>query len=136
MKRSRFGLSMLAGLAVLAGLATPAAAQVPGARYTPARPTISPYLNLLRPDDAILPNYYTFVRPELQTETVRAQQALVNRQQQSMLFQQQNEIDQVVGGSTLRTRVAQVRPTGTASGFMNTSHYFPGTQRRAPGKKR
>jgi len=134
MKLRRSALCMLAGLALLAGLAAPALAQVPGARYQPARPTISPYLNLLRPDDAILPDYYTFVRPQLQTEAYRAQQSIVNRQQQSMLFQQQAEIEQVASG-TFRTRAAQVRPTGTASGFMNTSHYFPLPQSRS-GKGR
>jgi hypothetical protein len=126
-------LSKFWAVIALAMLASPAAAQVPGARYQPTRPTVSPYLNLLRPDDAILPDYYTFVRPQQQAETFRGQQSLINRQQQSLLLQQQSEIDLATGTGAFRSRPAQVRSTGTASGFMNTSHYFPNVR---VGKRR
>lgn len=99
--------SMLFTLITSAGIAQ----DVP--RYTPQRPTISPYLNLLRNDNGTLPNYYSLVRPQLN------QQRFDNR----ILSETQSQAKAVrslssVSGENL------VGPTGTASTFGNRSHFL------------
>lgn len=94
---------------------TPAgnAAQMAAAtgRYQPARPTLSPYLNLFREETGPIPNYHLYVRPQLQ------QQAF-NNQFQSNLNQTQQQLQQV-------PRTAN-RPTGVGSGYRNFLHYYQG----------
>jgi hypothetical protein len=52
-----------------------------------------------------------------------------------MLFQQQNEIDLATGTTGgFRQRQLNVPSTGTSSGFMNTSHYYPQAAARRPAK--
>jgi hypothetical protein len=90
-------------------------------RYQPQSPTLSPYLNLLRPQGA-LPNYYALVRP------IQRQEAF---NQQSLAFQRR----QTLGFERLEREFAQpeILPTGTAGWFFdegrqapygNTSHYY------------
>ena len=87
-------------------------------RYRPSRPTVSPYINLLRRDSGPLPNYYTYVRP-LQD------QAAINQQQATLIRQNQMSLNNVQG-QVLRMQESTVRSTGTGGGFMNYSHYYPG----------
>jgi hypothetical protein len=106
-------------------LAELALAQVPPVRYQPTRPTISPYLNLLRRDVGPLPNYHSLVRPQLQQ--------LANNQQQQLQLQQQRA--SIQANTTRLTQVEEVQslstaaPTGSAAGFRNYSHYYPGLAR-------
>jgi hypothetical protein len=84
--------------------------------YNPyARPTISPYLNLVRPGANPALNYYGLVRPQIQTS--RALQA----------FQQ--ELLPVAGGlapAVEQAGVASNLPTtGHKTSFYNYSTYFP-----------
>lgn len=113
---------------VLAATAEPLPAQGVGPRlnagiprYQPQTPTLSPYLNLLRPQGA-LPNYYALVRPAQRQEAFN-RQSLAYRQYQAQQFQR------------LEQDFAQpdVLPTGTAGWFFdegrqppfgNTSHYY------------
>ena len=90
-------------------------------RYQPQSPTLSPYLNLLRPQGA-LPNYYALVRP-IQRQEAFNRRSLANQQYQAQEFQRL-ELD---------FAQPEVLPTGTAgwffdegrqSPFGNTSHYY------------
>ncbi len=82
-----------------------------------SRPTVSPYLNLLRPQGLGAPNYQTLVRPELEARrALRNQQESINRLQGS-LRQQQQQLRQAVTG--------ELRPTGHRTLYLNYSHYYP-----------
>lgn len=91
-------------------------------RYQPARPTVTPYLNLLRTNTSGLPNYYSLVRPQLN-------QLEFNQQQRALEATQARTLSQ------LRTDVQQaLTPTGKGAGFMtvdrsgrflNSAPYFP-----------
>ncbi len=85
-------------------------------RYTPSRPTVSPYLNLLNTNQGPLPNYYTYVRPQLQ-------QNRINQEQSTALRQQQMELNKLEGGM-MKFRQSETRPTGTGATFMNHGRYF------------
>ena len=91
--------------------------QAPPQRYQPSRPTISPYLNLLRQNESPVPNYYSFVRPQLQTQERYQQQQAIN-------FQQQTAI------GTLDEQVLQMTQPAAATGgggnFRQYSHFYPG----------
>ena len=93
-------------------------------RQSFSRPTVSPYLNLLREDGIGLPTYHTTVRPSLQQRATNQQQALAIRQVQnqfnSVIASQQSARGQRIG----------IRPTGHATQFMNHLHYYPGFRRR------
>jgi hypothetical protein len=92
-------------------------------RYTPSRPTVSPYVNLLRRDAGPVTNYYTLVRPQQQQQAINQQQQSVNLQQQSLLQTQQQGLRTVQEG-LLQIRQPAVNPTGTGGGFMNFSHFY------------
>jgi hypothetical protein len=65
----------------------PPPAQVKQATDVP-RPTVSPYLNLFRPEASRVFNYYTLVRPQLAQDEINAQQA----SEIQALLQQDDEI--------------------------------------------
>ena len=88
-------------------------------RYEPARPTLSPYLNLFRANAGPIPNYYTFVRPQLE-------QNVVNQTQQAAIARQGASLQQLSQGVRQSTD-AGLAPTGTGSRFMNLSHFYPVT---------
>jgi len=76
------------------------------------RPTVSPYLNLVRPGAAAGINYYGLVRPEFQVN------AAINALQQQVAS---NSAD-------IATDQASGLPnTGHPTQFLNTSHYFQST---------
>jgi hypothetical protein len=93
-------------------------AQPPVVRYQPSRPTVSPYLNLLRRDVGPLPNYHALVRPQIQQYQ--------NNQVQQYQLQQQRAAIQSNRQELLRVEAAAIAPTGTGAGFRNYSHYYPG----------
>jgi hypothetical protein len=107
--------------------------QVGSGRYQPSRPTVSPYLNLLRRDAGPVPNYHTLVRPQLQQQAINQQQRAINQQQQSQIRNQQRDLDRVQSG-LLQMRSPQASPTGTGSAFMNYSHFYSFSG--APGLRR
>jgi hypothetical protein len=112
---------------------SPLAAQGRPGQYTPSRPTVSPYLNLLRRDAGPVTNYYTQVRPQQQQQTINQQQQAINLQQESLLQTQQQGLRTVQNG-LLQIREPQANPTGTGGGFMNFSHFYS-FQRSAPVRR-
>lgn len=90
--------------------------------YILSRPTVSPYLNLLRPTGfSGVTNYQTLVRPQIeQRELARIQQAELNRVRQQVSVQQQ-ALETVV-----QQRSKRVFSTGHRTQFMNTQNYYPG----------
>ena len=103
-------------------IARPAEAQ---GTYRPSRPTISPWLNLYNRNPGPLGNYFTYVRPQMETR-----EAL---QQQDTRIRQQGAGIQTLGQQvTSLEQQGPTAPTGTGAGFMNYSHYYsaqgrPGT---------
>jgi hypothetical protein len=88
-------------------------------------PTVSPYLNLHRDeeDEESAPNYFTFVRPQMeQLETNRMQQ----RELQQLRGQLQSMSTTVVGP---RYQAAGVPATGTAARYMDTAQFYGGLAR-------
>ena len=87
-------------------------------RYRPSRPTVSPYLNLLRNDNGALPNYYGLVRPQLNQQAFDNQITATSRSQ-TLAIQKLSHIS----GNTVNG------PTGSGSVFKNYSHFYPAKQR-------
>lgn len=99
-------------------------------RYVPSRPTVSPYLNLLRNDASAATNYYTLVRPQLD------QQAL-NYQQQMMINEQSEEIRQLQSQRVESQKLVVRVPQGngrSGSVYNDRSHFYPQTS--TVGKRR
>ena len=93
-------------------------------RQSYSRPTVSPYLNLLREDGVGLPTYHTMVRPALEQRSTNRQQALAIRQVQ-------NQFNSVIAAQQSgRGQRTGIRATGHATQFMNFLHYYPGFRRR------
>ena len=93
-------------------------------RQSYSRPTVSPYLNLLREDGIGLPTYHTLVRPSLEQRSTNQRQAMAIRQVQDQF----NSV--VASQQSGRGRSTGIRPTGHATQFMNFLHYYPGFRRR------
>lgn len=85
------------------------------------RPTLSPYLGLLRDadDSADLPAYFAFVRPQQEQQRVNQRQ---NREMQQLNRQVQQLDRRIINPSGTQT----LRPTGHQTLFMNLSHYYGG----------
>jgi hypothetical protein len=117
MLRPRTLTVLFAALAGLLCLAAEASAQAPrgispyGGRYTPSRPTLSPYLNLFRNQRGPIPNYHLYVRPILQQESINAQYGAAVQQLEQGFSQSQT---------------TPHGPTGIGSGYRNFSHYYSG----------
>lgn len=115
--RIRWPVIAAALTAWLIGLTGVAAAEGRSSRYSPSRPTVSPYLNLTRRDTGALPNYYALVRPQVE-------QRAINQQQQSLNLRQQKSM-QGLAREVTKLAEPEVRSTGTGAGFANLSHFFP-----------
>jgi hypothetical protein len=108
----------------------PGAAPAPRQRAKPFQtiehePTVSPYLNLYRNDEDTesAPNYYAFVRPQMeQLESSRRQQMEILRLQRQM----QNASSTVVRP---QQRSAAVPNSGTAARYMDTAQFYGAWQR-------
>lgn len=117
---------------LLVGLVAPTvclAQSVP--RYQPSRPTISPYINLLRNNNSAVPNYYSFVRP-------MQQQMAFNQEQLQFQVRQNAAIRELQAGQLTSPGQGPVTGTsswfqtpGSRSTFLNTSQYF----NRAGGRR-
>lgn len=94
-----------------------ATAQEPVPRYrSPYGPTLSPYLDYFRRDVGVLDRYNAFVSPQIQ------QRQRFRRIEQGV-DAYQRDVRQ------MREEIAEIREpdapaTGTASDFMNFSHYY------------
>jgi hypothetical protein len=124
--------NILSSVIVLAFLAVPASAQTnqrpprQSSRYTPSKPTVSPYMNLFRNDTDNVPNYQTLVRPQIQQQAVNQQVARNLDRQQVAVQSLQQEV--------LHQRQPSIRSTGTGATTNNYSHYFPTPQTK--GRRR
>ncbi len=129
----KIGISFVAAFVGMLLTATYVNAQGQARQYPAPRPTVSPYLNLLRGNAGPVPNYYSLVRPQLQQQRINQQQQSINLRQQSLAQANQQGIQSVQQG-LLEIRQPQASPTGTGGGFMNFSHFysFSGT----PGLRR
>ena len=112
------------------------ASQVP--RYTPASPTVSPYVSLLnRNGGGAATNYYGLIRPLERQSTINASQSqAVTSQDQEIksVKEQQDSFEQ-----------PKIKPTGTAGWFQNlgttspyqvSSHYYGQWQTGKSQKKK
>lgn len=90
------------------------------------RPTVSPYLNLLREDlsDPSIPNYQTLVQPQLkQIEFQQAQQ-----RQNDIVYRQLQQVQARAGFNPQGSQV--MLPTGHATTFQYYGSYYPLGRRR------
>lgn len=109
-------------LALLAGvlLTRSAAAQVvypigeAGQYGIPARPTLSPYLDLLRNDSGAISPYHAFVLPRREIVQQQTQQAANLRRLERASF------GGVVGGQVQNLRL----PTGRGGSYQDYSHFY------------
>src|SRR5262245_2399192 len=115
-----YSFPLMTAAGILALFAAPCPAQPPG--FAPggigqppftSRPTVSPYLNLLRRGGSPALNYYTLVRP------------------QNQFYQSLNQLQQEVGTNAQglsaleqTTTGRTMSPTGHATGFMTQAAYF------------
>lgn len=95
-----------------------------------ARPTTSPYLNLIQNSQSNAqlgnPVYQNLVRPQVEARREFAQQ----QGQIEQLRRQQRSLASQAGsgnltGPTTRGISTQIRPTGHTSRFMDYFHYYP-----------
>jgi len=86
--------------------------------------TISPYLNLYRDEDDVrtMPNYFTFVRPQLE-------QLEINRAQQRELQQLRSQLRKVGTPAAPRYQSGGIPVGGTAARYMDTAQFYSGWQR-------
>lgn len=105
----------------------PATAQYP--TYRPARPTFSPYLQLFQVNPGYLPNYHTYVRPNIYQDAVNRQLSeSISRNQQSI--DRQREALQNFSETQLSVQPAGSRGTGVHGRFRNYSHYYSRSRNR------
>jgi hypothetical protein len=120
--------------AIVVGAVSPAFGQARGGRqsgvsqvprYTPASPTVSPYVNLLNRNGSVASNYFGLVRPLEHQQTINAAQSQLAASQQQELKSVQEQQDSF--------EQPKVKPTGTAGWFQNmgqtspyqvTSHFY------------
>ena len=107
-------------------LADAAMAQNRG-RYQPAVPPISPYQNYFRARTvADIPNYYSFVRPEVQTRDFVRRQYSFNQVQNRRVGAIERQF--LLGGGesniSLRPTMTGVGQASTAAGFMNYQQFY------------
>ncbi|MDA7951914.1 MAG: hypothetical protein MPJ24_10550 [Pirellulaceae bacterium] len=95
-------------------------------RFLSSRPTVSPYLQLLRSDDQNgLPTYQSLVRPQFANQATTIQQQLsLGRLQNQVQRQQQN-----IRALSNQQR-ATMLPTGHRTQYMYYSHYYTSLNRQ------
>jgi hypothetical protein len=94
-------------------------------RYQPRSPTMSPYLNLLRFNDGVLPNYFSLVRPQQQQRAFNARARSLGQQQQRQLQRVQGELQQTQILVTPTGKASWFMNPGTRQSFRNTTRYYP-----------
>src|SRR5437762_2134344 len=92
------------------------------------RPTVSPYLNLLRTDQfgtILPPNYQTLVRPQLdQQQQIQQQQGQINN------LQQQNRRGAPASQQRGLSSTGHRAPDFSEHRYLNYSHYYPSLNAR------
>ncbi|WP_146600127.1 hypothetical protein [Novipirellula aureliae] len=83
-------------------------------------PTLSPYLDLLRFNGGVLPNYQQFVRPQIRLRETLVQQSTTIQQQQRTIRSMQSRV---------ATPNRQNATTGVHAGFLQYSTFYPSLQR-------
>ncbi len=122
MVRSQRGLLLLGIMVTLGSLvfSRPVAAQIyfptapkrPDTRYTPK---LSPYLDLMRADNSVLPPYYSFVVPRRELHQQQLRQAVeINRLQQAT----SQNVQPNASGDSSRL------PTGRGGRFQTYLHFY------------
>ena len=97
-------------------------AQRPSVRGQTRVSPFSPYYDLLRPQQGILPNYYQFVQPRQRlNQQLQRQQNNLHRQAGN-LSTLSNRVDDVEGWQGR----LQMRPTGTHGHFLDLGHWYSG----------
>ena len=87
------------------------------------RPTVSPYLNLYREQDAeSLPNYFAFVRPQLQ-------QQRASRRQQAELHRLRGQIQRVSYDAAQPGTYGAMPATGHRARYLDTAQFYSGFSR-------
>jgi len=118
----RLSMAGLAALGLLGFLATGQARAQYGYQRPPTspfnQPSVSPYLNLLRPGTSAGVNYTTLVRPQVDTgRAIQQLQYQVNQDQQALMGQ--------LGQAPAGLNPSAALPlTGHPTQFMTYSHYF------------
>jgi hypothetical protein len=107
-------IALLAVVPVLLGASMCSAQYYQQKRYEPNRPTVSPYLNLFRFNDSVIPNYQSLVRPEQQAQRFRQQQIQIDNRRQQELQQLQSSV-RVLQQPRVDTEL--IAPTGKGSWF-------------------
>ncbi len=82
----------------------------------PSRPALSPYLDYFRADVGLLDRRNAIVAPDIRTQQNFQQLQSRISDQRSQLNSLQGQVEQI--------RDPKMRRTGTASAFMNYSHYY------------
>lgn len=111
------GVSVVS-LSVTASAQTYGSARVMRKPIPTARPSVSPYINLIQFEqagDESLPVYQTLVRPFVD-------QRRLNQYQANQVFQLQQ---QVARNATRARSGEQLRETGHITTYQNHSHFFP-----------
>lgn len=84
------------------------------------QPTISPYLALdARESDAAIPNYFMYVKPQLD-------QQRFNQAQQAQNRRLQQQLRRASAGGTVVTNNGGIPTTGHSAQFLNSGGYYPG----------
>lgn len=105
------------GIAIASGSRASNGQDIP--RYSPQRPTISPYLNLLRNDNGSLPNYYSLVRPQLFQQSFDNRVLMANRAQERAIQKLSDLASTETTGAT-----GSGSSFGDLSHFGNRSHFY------------
>ncbi len=93
--------------------------------YRPSRPTVSPYLNLLRTNTSGLPNYYSLVRPMEKQRQLNMHEQSMRRKQAVTLGRLEQGVQTnraAIGGTGIGSRFMN---QGTRSTHLNTGRYYP-----------
>lgn len=103
-------------------------------RYSPATPTVSPYLNLFQNNrnggfNRAVPNYYSLVRPQIQQQRFNQQQLNSQQAQNNEILQLQTGVNgilrqQQTGQQVVTGHGSWFENGGTRSRFLDTSTYF------------
>lgn len=111
-------IAAMLAMVVMHQCANFAEAQQKTPSYQSPKPTLSPYLYLTRPQIGFFPNYHTFVEPTYN-------QTRVNQIQQTQITGLNQQTEQLQKDQkSLMYKPANVAPTGHASIYGSTSHYY------------
>ena len=114
----RLHLVLLVATASVLWWSVPSAhAQRPSRSPFRTRPALSPWFDLYRSDPGPLGNYHSYVRPRMELQETLDQQRAGLRQQGA-------RINSLGRQMSAMQQAYPIRPTGTASSFMNYSHYY------------